>query len=388
MLSLAAVGAKLYTSRMHRHLSPAASARYGTEPAMYKESRSLKRFLPLVLVAASIYSGAAPIERANSQVTQSDAASSAQADVAALRHQLEIVQRDQLNYKIEKDLLKEAYSSNLQSVNLVITIVFGIFAVLGYAGMRSIKEIRTDYRAELDKLKELKGSFEKELDSLRAKQRDFELSVAELTRTNDAQDRRLKVMEIIEKVGSLIGNRAYGWALEHISIGLSLDPKNAILLAQQAQCYGKQGQLGAAISSSRKLLEVEPDNIGHITNLCEYLALAGDKAAFESYYQKYASQIESGAEGALSAYLKVVALTTTASIDQARSFLADFAKQQSPEPKARLDNWSFDDAIAATRGMPANSQKDLLMTIVRYFRGELSSPDLLTTLSAQSASPH
>ncbi len=47
-----------------------------------------------------------------------------------IEDQLSEVRRDQLNYKIEKDLLKEAYSSNLQIVNAVIAIALGVFAVL------------------------------------------------------------------------------------------------------------------------------------------------------------------------------------------------------------------------------------------------------------------
>src|SRR5688572_24563921 len=60
------------------------------------------------------------------------------AELARLKEQLSEVRRDQLTYQIERDLLKEAYSSNLETVNLAITLGLALLAVLGFAGVRSI----------------------------------------------------------------------------------------------------------------------------------------------------------------------------------------------------------------------------------------------------------
>lgn len=343
--------------------------------------RKLQDLAVLLLLFSTLVSPAAAAdEKAKTKIDPRVEEGGVQLEISSLRHQLAIVQRDQLNYQIEKDLLKEAYSSNLQSVNLVITIVFGIFAVLGYAGMRSIKEIRSDYRAELERLRELKGSFESELDSLRAKQRDFELRVTELAKINDAQDRRLKVMEIVEKAGSLINSRNYSWALEHISVGLALDPTNAILLEQQALCSGRLGRLSDAIQASRRFLELEPGNLSQIANLCEYLALAGNESEFNEMYAKHALELDRRADGGLSTYLKAVSLAIVGSIDRARELLVAYAKNQPPEPKGRIESWSFDDALSIVDPFPPGERKEFLLAIVRYFKGEQATADFLEAI--------
>jgi hypothetical protein len=52
-----------------------------------------------------------------------------------LERSVKEVRRDQLNYKIERDLLKETNSSNIQTINIVIAIVLSIFSVLGFLGV-------------------------------------------------------------------------------------------------------------------------------------------------------------------------------------------------------------------------------------------------------------
>ena len=67
-------------------------------------------------------------------------------------HLIKTISGDRINYRIEKDLLKEAYSSNLQTINMVITFVLGVFAFLGYLGIRDISTIKKEYLLELSKL--------------------------------------------------------------------------------------------------------------------------------------------------------------------------------------------------------------------------------------------
>jgi len=44
-------------------------------------------------------------------------------EVQKLKDSVSEIRRDQLNYKIEKDLLKETFSSNYQTINIVLAII-------------------------------------------------------------------------------------------------------------------------------------------------------------------------------------------------------------------------------------------------------------------------
>ena len=59
-----------------------------------------------------------------------------------LQNDIKEVRRDQLNYQIEKNLLKEAYSSNYTTIQIIISIILGIFAILGYLGIKSITSLK------------------------------------------------------------------------------------------------------------------------------------------------------------------------------------------------------------------------------------------------------
>ncbi len=318
-------------------------------------------------------------------VTQSRAGDSRQTDIRNdikqvhvdlknVVHDVETLRRDQVNYRIEKDLLKEAYSSNLQIINMVITIVLGILGVLGYLGIRSIKEIRADYTAELEKLRSLKTQLESEIESLRSKQKEFESQVGTLAKTNEEQDRRLKTMELIEKISGLVRGKQWEWALKYISIGLGLDPKNPILLTQKATCHGKRGEFTSAIDASKQALEVEPTDASIAMNLLEYLALTNQRDEFNVYYTRFRDKVDHRDDGAFTIYLQAIMKVFGGELDAATGMLLDFARKQSPEAKKFLDStWSFEEVNMAIATMPVGKQKTLCEALVAYFDGQLTS---------------
>ena len=77
-----------------------------------------------------------------------------------LEHKIQLIDTNQLNYQIEKDLLKETYSVNYERINIFIAIVLGIVAIFGFLGIRDISKIKTNYENELAVLRRVKEQFE------------------------------------------------------------------------------------------------------------------------------------------------------------------------------------------------------------------------------------
>src|SRR5438876_10467 len=71
------------------------------------------------------------------------------ATIRRLEEQLSEIRRDQLNYRIEKDLLKETYSSNYQIVNGALAFFLTAASIIGFLGIRDINALKKDYMAEL-----------------------------------------------------------------------------------------------------------------------------------------------------------------------------------------------------------------------------------------------
>ena len=69
--------------------------------------------------------------------------------VTQLENSVSEIRRDELNYKLEKDLLKETYSNNYERISLIITIVLGIIGLFGYSGLKDINSIRKEYTTAL-----------------------------------------------------------------------------------------------------------------------------------------------------------------------------------------------------------------------------------------------
>ncbi|MDP2861618.1 MAG: hypothetical protein Q8N95_02375, partial [Desulfobacterales bacterium] len=93
-----------------------------------------------------------------------------QSDLQLIKDALQEVRRDQLNYRIEKDLLKETYSSYIQMINIVITIILGVFTIIGFLGVRNISAINKKFQEELSGLKKLRVNYEQKFIEIKTEQ--------------------------------------------------------------------------------------------------------------------------------------------------------------------------------------------------------------------------
>lgn len=117
------------------------------------------------------------INLSHESVTKDTQASNPQPSLQDIREHLgriedamKEVKRDELNYRMEKDLLKEAYASNLQTINTVITIVLGMFTVIGFLGVKSILQLQQAYRDKLDELSKLAAGFQAKFQEIETEQ--------------------------------------------------------------------------------------------------------------------------------------------------------------------------------------------------------------------------
>jgi hypothetical protein len=121
-----------------------------------------------------------------------------------VREQLAEVRRDQLNYRVEKEILEKSYATSIQTISTVVTILFGVFTVLGIFGLKDIASFKKDFSTELDRLREVRGAFEVARQELLTKQEVAENEYKKLLSQNQEQDRKLRVLELREKVAKII----------------------------------------------------------------------------------------------------------------------------------------------------------------------------------------
>jgi tetratricopeptide (TPR) repeat protein len=166
-----------------------------------------------------------------------------------IENSLTEVRRDQLNYKLEKDLLKEAFSSNYQTVNIVLAIVLGVFSVIGFLGIRDIGAIKKEYLAELERVNSLRNDLEVKVKQIGEQQERVQNDYLEIVKTNEEQSRRIKVLELQEKISSLMQTNNFQRALEYVTVALDLDRDNTILLEQKATSLWKLNDFEGAMDT-------------------------------------------------------------------------------------------------------------------------------------------
>jgi tetratricopeptide (TPR) repeat protein len=314
-----------------------------------------------------------------------------QSDVRNLEHSvknivsdIDILRRDQVNYRIEKDLLKDTYSSNLERVNVVITIVFGIFGILGYLGLRNINQIKADYTKELHDLKKLRNDFEFELKTFKDKQLEIEGKVSFLTKTNEEQDGRLKVLELTEKAAEFMGSKQWQWALQYINLGLNIDENNLPLLSQKALCHGKLGEFSAAIETSKKMIALEPEEKSDLSimNMLEYCLLGNQDEEYQKTYLKHQELVNHFMGGNAVVYLSTFKNILKGNLEEAKTILVDFAQKFPGEIRQFLGkDWSFDDLLNVVNRLPDGRQKELSMKSIQYFDGKINSNEFVAYLN-------
>ena len=287
--------------------------------------------------------------------------------------------RDQLNYRIEKDLLKETFSSNYQTINIVLTIVLALFTVVGLLGIRDIGAIKKEYALELEKMNGLRKDFEIKVSKIGEEQEKVKTDYLEIIKTNEEQSRRIQVLELQEKISSLINTKNYQRALEYAILGLDLDPHNLILLYQKALVQGKLNDFEGAIITSTQALKEDPNDKVTITNLLEFYLLTKRIQDYDELYSKNRSWVDQKHDSILTMYfdlLKSFQLGLEKDVDkQVREFL-----QKLPNEQKSYIAWVFEEVRMMLQVQPSSKAKTHLTTFINFISGSITKEQALKNI--------
>lgn len=293
-----------------------------------------------------------------------------------LEDRVEEVRRDQLNYTIEKDLLKNTYSSNLETVNTIITIVLGVFAVLGFLGVRSISSLRDQFKSELVTFQTQRTELDRKLAEMEAKQEEVDVRMESVTEVTNHQDIRLEVLEIQEKVSSLIRQKNPTRALHYIAVGLDSASDDIVLLIQKLQCYWMLGRFEDAVDVTELLIttDEESNKAHHILNLMELYLLLERFDSFNEVYSSHKRDIEK------TPYLPLYFMAL-------RQYLLDGKEQfiesivniidKVPAGKNVASTWRYDEARIAIADKPDTMEKNILLKVFEVLEGKADKEELI-----------
>lgn len=92
--------------------------------------------------------------------------------------------------------------------------------VPGYLGLRSLSVLRSDFQQELEQVPSRRADPEAHLNDLDDRQSRSGAEVDKLQTANEAQEQRLRWLEIKQKAAALLERKDYQLALEYVNLGL------------------------------------------------------------------------------------------------------------------------------------------------------------------------
>ncbi|MCU1314917.1 MAG: tetratricopeptide repeat protein [Candidatus Acidoferrum typicum] len=255
------------------------------ERSLHRDTLVLILYLPLLFVSAAVVHAqgtAAHDSQVASQQTQTvvpqpSPVDALRNDLTGLTTSVAEVRRDQLNYQIERDLLKETYGSNLQTINIVIAFVFGavtvIVSLLGYFGLKNVREVREDFQRELSEFRASRSEVEERLGDLMRRATDASERLNALSRENTKHDERLKYLELIERIGALYGQRRFADAIRYLDVAIEIQPKDELTRLMKAACHLNLMQFDEAEAAFRAVVALDPPaKAGSVQSCVENLA--------------------------------------------------------------------------------------------------------------------
>lgn len=291
------------------------------------------------------------------------------------------VRRDQINYEIEKNLLKETYSSIIQAINIVIMIVLGVFTVIGFFGVKSIDAIRSDFRKELDELKRLKLNYEMKFEEISKDSESAKEEFKIIKDTNENQNRRLQLLEIQEKAGSFIQSKNYNRALDFIDTGLIMESNDPLLLQQKAHCFTKLGLFENAAKAWDLLIDVGPDKVIYACNLVEMLLFSKNIELYQEKIKEWADHIEARHPGWLLWYFELVKIYLSSDVDVMKAHVRNKLNADDEIVEPRIFGWEYEEANIAFRKDPDSDKKKILIGVIQLLIGTVSQKELYEMVS-------
>ncbi len=307
--------------------------------------------------------------------------------IKIIENQLEEVRRDQLNYQIEKDLIRETYKTNYDRINLGIAFILGIIGLIGYLGIRDINSIKKQYKSELDNLTSLRQSFETKISELEETKKKYDSSIAEFAETNKIQNNKLQVIEIKEKISKCMRENEFTRALEYCAVALEIVPKDNGLLKTKSQIYNRLGKFGESKKTLLEALTIEPDNTSLILDIIETVIFNKEIEEAEGLIEKYRTVLSKKAEGKLMNFLRILISYIKDDFKTFKGNVINEISKYDLEIKAsRLAGWSVTDAQFFAVHNKIDNKYDLLMNYLWFKDGQISGKVAIERIDKINAS--
>ncbi|MBD3892209.1 hypothetical protein [Olleya marilimosa] len=306
-------------------------------------------------------------------------------EIQRLETQLNTVEKNQLNYSIEKDLIRETYSSNYERISLIITIILGIIGVIGYLGIKDINTIKKEYITELEKLKGLQVEFKSKSKEFNIEKSKFDSEIRKILLENENQNKKIKFIELKEKIKNFLIENKLIDALEFIGVAHELSPENETILEYKARTLCRLNKLEDSLSVNKELYE-KFETKKHALNLIECMYFAKDYNNLKPLLEKYKVDLEEKNEGKVSKIFNLFKLYHTNQKDKIIRTVKEIIDFNDLDTTSkRITEWDLTEAKFVAQHLPDSTYKNQIQNVIWYCDGQINGKNLCDRLKIEIA---
>ena len=313
------------------------------------------------------------------------------ADTTSINRRVDDIERtvkqidaNQLNYRIEKDLLKETYSNNYEKISLVITLLLGVVGIFGYLGLRDINTIKKEYEKELSNLRQIQSQFNIKSQEFDTEKKKFEEELKSIIKENEEQSRKIKFIELKDKVRSFLKDNQLTPALEFANAALLITNNDVDLLNQKGRILCRLNQIKEAVDAFQNARKADPTDNTTILNTAECLYFAKDTEGASKLISEHRGLFESKDKGRLLELFNIIELyfksDKNSLLQLAKSYVT-FENLKLTENK--ISSWDLTEAIYFIHHQTDSELKTIIQNIIWYWNGQITGENLLTALKIE-----
>lgn len=231
-------------------------------------------------------------------------------------------------------------------------------------------------------MKDIKSEFELKLKDLAASQEKVKEQISTIDSLNEEQNKKIKILEIKEKVGSLFTQRNYQRTLDYVAIGLELSPDDIELVSFRASSLIQLRNYPEAIEAHKQGVKIDPTNALIIKNLAELYLLDGHIDKYNDLVNDKREYFKTE-QDVLITYLEALKLFKQKMFPEMKKFIADFVeKDDVTTTKNHIGQWDFTDLNYSFKSIENSVEKILFLNFTNYLSGSLSGTEFNAKLNA------
>lgn len=301
-----------------------------------------------------------------------------------LEREVKQIDTNQLNYKIEKDLLKETYSNNYEKISLIITLILGITGVFGYLGLKDITSIKKEYEKELSNLRQIQGQFNLKSKEFESERKKFDEDLKSIIKDNEEQSRKIKLIELKDKVRMLLKDNSLSSALEFANVALDISKEDTELLNLKGSILCRLNQLKEALQCFTLARASNPTDNPTTLNTVECLYFVNDLVTAKKIIDDNKSLFQEKEHGKLLELLNIFELYHTSKKEELLAIAKSYVDYSNLKTTAKkMHGWNLADAIYVIHHQPDNELKTIVQNIIWYWDGQINGQLLLSRLDIE-----